>query len=61
MAEGLKYEQEEIWAALQRLHARLVRLEVVHETKRSLPEFESGNCEPREELERIMARMAEKP
>jgi muramoyltetrapeptide carboxypeptidase LdcA involved in peptidoglycan recycling len=59
----LKYEQEELWAAIQRLHQRLTKLEVVHETKRGLPEFvERGDeNERREDLEHIMTRLSERP
>jgi hypothetical protein len=63
MAEGLKYEQEELWAAIQRLHRRLVKLEVVHETKRSLPELAQGDCgtDARDDIAAIVQRFGEKP
>ena len=63
MAEGMKHEQEEIWAAIQRLHQRLVKLEVVHETKRALPELAQGDCgnETYEDIQSIIRRMGEKP
>ncbi len=60
----MAYEQEELWAAISRLHQRLVRLEVVHETKRALEELEPPvKYDPegiRESLKAVVERM-EKP
>ena len=62
MAEGMKYEQDEIWAAIQRLHQRLVRLEVVHETKRNIPELAGPDLgDARSTLEDVIKRLGEKP
>lgn len=55
----MAYEQEEIWAELKRLHARVVRLETERDARRAIPELQksTGDGDIRRDLEDATARL----